>query len=112
MRLLFTSLILIVVASFFHSQVTDFFSLSVPAENSIYRNGMFWAAAIGGYGAVVTVLGFILAPRKNDAEVRLLPLFMGITVMIFLFFYLLSDAMNGPSRDEQRRLRPGDTITI
>jgi hypothetical protein len=112
MRLVLAALIMIIVASFFHSRITDLFSLSATAESSVYRNGMFWAAAIGGYGALVTVFGFILSPRKNDAEVRLVPIFMGIATLIFLFFYLLSDAMDSPARDEQRRLRPGETITI
>ena len=112
MRLVLAALIMIIVASFFHSRITDLFSLSATAESSVYRNGMFWAAAIGGYGALVTVFGFILSPRKNDVEVRLVPIFMGIATLIFLFFYLLSDAMDSPARDEQRRLRPGETITI
>ena len=112
MRLVLAALIMIIVASFFHTGITDFFSLSTAAESSVYRNGMFWAAAIGGYGAVVTVLGFILSPRKNDVDVRLLPLFMGIATLVFLFFYLLSDVMDSPAREEQRPLRPGETITI
>lgn len=112
MRLVLIALIIIIVASFFHSQITDYFSLSASAESSVYRNGMFWAAAIGGYGAVVTVLGFILSPRKNDSEVRLFPVFIGIATLIFLFFYLLSDAIDTPNGDEQRRVRPGETITI
>ena len=112
MRLVLAALIMIIVASFFHSRITDLFSLSAAAGSSVYRNGMFWAAAIGGYGAVVTVLGFILSPRKIDAEVRLFPVFMGIATLIFLFFYLLSDAIDRPVRDEQRPVRPGETITI
>ncbi len=112
MRLVVAALILIIVASFFHSRISDLFLLSASAGSSLYRNGIFWAAAIGGYGVVVTVLGFILSPRKNDAEVRLLPAFMGIALLMFLFFYLLSDAIDTPARDEQRRVRPGETITI
>ena len=73
---------------------------------------MFWAAAIGGYGVVVTVFGFALSPRKNDVQVRLLPILLGIFALIFLFFYLLSSSIEAPARDEQRRLRPGETITI
>jgi hypothetical protein len=112
MRLVLAALIMIIVASFFHSRITDFFSLSASAEVRFYRNGMFWAAAIGGYGAVVTVLGFILSPRKNDTEVRLFPVFMGIATLIFLFFYLLSDAIDTPTGEELRPVRPGETITI
>ena len=112
MRLILVAQIMIIAASFFHSWITDFFSLSASAGSRIYRNGMFLAAAIGGYGVVVTVLGFILSPRKNDAEVRLFPIIMFISGMIFLFFYLLSDAMDSPTRYEQRRVMPGETITI
>lgn len=112
MRLVMTALILIVLASFYHVQLSDLFSLSPAAESRIYRLGMFWAAAIGGYGVVVTVFGFVLSPLRNDTQIRLLPVVMGISAMIFLFFYLLSSSINAPAVDEQRRLRPGETITI
>ena len=107
-----TALILIVLASFYHVQLSDLFSLSPAAESRIYRLGMFWAAAIGGYGVVVAVFGFVLSPLRNDTQIRLLPVVMGISAMIFLFFYLLSSSINAPAVDEQRRLRPGETITI
>lgn len=112
MRLVMAALILIILASFYHVQLSDLFSLSPAAEGRIYRLGMFWAAAIGGYGVVVTALGFALSPIKNDAQVRLLPIFLSISAMIFLFFYLLTSSIESPARDEQRRLRPGETITI
>ena len=112
MRLVLAALILIVLASFYHAQLSDLFSLSPGAESRIYSLGIFWAAAIGGYGVVVTVIGFVLSPGKSDARVRLLPIILGISAMIFLFFYLLSSSMEAPARDEQRRLRPGETITI
>ena len=112
MRMVMTALILIVIASFYHAQISDLFSLSSSGESQFYRLGIFWAAAIGGYGAIVTTLGFVLSPQKNDSQIRLLPIFMSISAMIFLFFYLLSSAIEPPPRDDQRRLRPGETITI
>jgi len=112
MRLVMAALILIVLASFYHGQISDLFSLSSAAENRIYRLGMFWAAAIGGYGVVVTALGFALSPLKNDVKIGLIPIFLAISAMIFLFFYLLSSSVNAPPGEEQRRLRPGETITI
>jgi nitrate/nitrite transporter NarK len=112
MRLVLAALILIVTASFYHVQISDLFSLTPSAESRIYRLGMFWAAAIGGYGVVVTAFGFALSPLKNDYQIRLRPLLIGVFVMIFIFFYLLSSSIEEPLRDEQRRLRPGETITI
>ena len=112
MRLVMAAMILIVLASFYHVQLSDVFSMTPTAESRFYRIVMFWAAAIGGYGIVVTVFGFVLSPIKNDIPIRLLPLFIGVSTMIFLFFYLLSISIEAPSRYEQRRLRSGETITI
>ena len=112
MRLVMAALILIILASFFHVQLSDLFSLSLAAESRIYRLGIFWAAAIGGYGVVVTALGFAFSPQKDDYKVRLMPFFLGISALIFVFFYLLSSSFDAPVRDEQRRVRPGETITI
>lgn len=106
------ALVLIIFASFYHGQLAELFSLSLDAESRFYRLGIFWAAAIGGYGVVVTAFGFALSPLKNDAQVRILPTFIGISAVILLFFYLLSSSMEAPVRDEQQRLRPGETITI
>lgn len=112
MCLVLAALILIVLASFYHIQLSDLFSLSPAAESRLYRLGMFWAAAIGGYGVVVAAFGFALSPLKNDSQVRLLPIFISISVMIVLFFYLLSSSIEAPESDKQQRLRPGETITI
>ncbi|MEI7818025.1 MAG: hypothetical protein WCI45_12635 [Desulfuromonadales bacterium] len=112
MRLILAALIMIVLASFFNVPLSEIISLSSGAENRIYRIGLFWAAAIGGYGVVVTVFGFVLSPHKNDARIRLMPVFIGMSALIFIFFYLFSSSINAPARDEQRRVRPGETITI
>lgn len=106
------ALVLIIFASFYHGQLAELFSLSLAAESRFYRLGMFWAAAIGGYGVVVTAFGFALSPLRDDAQVRILPTFIGIFAVILLFFYLLSYSMEAPVRDEEQRLRPGETITI
>jgi nitrate/nitrite transporter NarK len=112
MCLILAALLLIIIASFYHIQLSDLFLLTPDAESRIYRLGMFWAAAIGGYGVVVTVFGFVQTPLKSDAQVRLLPVFLAVSALIVFFFYLLSSALDAPVRDQQRRLRPGETITI
>jgi len=112
MRLIMVALILIILASFYHLQLSELFSLSLSAESRLYRLGIFWAAAIGGYGVVLTTLGLMLSPLKNDIQISLLPLFLSISAIIFIFFYLFSSAIDAPPREEQRRLRPGETITI
>ena len=112
MRLVMAALTLIVLASFYHVQLSDLFSLSSASEGRIYRLGMFWAAVIGGYGVVVTAFGFARSSLKTDVKIRILPLILGIFAMIMLFFYLLSSSLEAPNGDERRRVRPGKTITI
>ena len=112
MRLVMAAMILIILASFYHGALSDLFVLSSAAENRIYSLGIFWAAAIGSYGVVLVAFGFVLSSQKRDESVRILPTFLVISVLIALFFYLLTTSINAPPTDEQRRLRPGETITI
>lgn len=112
LRFVLAALILIIMASFYHVQLSDLFSLSPSGGSRIYRLGMFWAAAIGGYGVVLTASGFVLSPHKNDSQIRLMPIFLAVSALFFLFFFLLSSAFDTPVGDEQRRVRPGESITI
>jgi len=112
MRLVMAALILIILASFYHGNLSELFSLSIAAENRIYSLGIFWAAAIGGYGVVLAAFGLVLPRGKQDESVRILPLSLLITGFILLFFYLLASSFNTPADFEQKRLRPGETITI
>jgi nitrate/nitrite transporter NarK len=112
MRLVMAALIIIILASFYHGTFSDMFSLTSAAGNRIYSLSIFWAAAIGGYGVVLVAFGFVLSSQRRDESVRILPTFMIIFGLIFLFFYLLSASINGPVKNDQKRLQPGETITI
>lgn len=110
MRLVLAALVLITLTSFYHAWLADLLALSIGSEQRLYSLGIFWAAAIGGYGVILAVFGFVLSGNARDAGVRLLPVFALIVAVVLLFFYLLTASLNGPSGPE--RLRPGDTITI
>jgi len=110
MRLVLAALLLIILTSFFHSGVADLLALSMDAEQRFYTMGIFWAAAIGGYGVVLSVFGFVLSARQRDAGVRLLPLFLLIGGVVLFFFYLFATSFTAPVQEQ--RLRPGETITI
>ena len=110
MRLILAALLLIVVASFYHVGIANLFSMSEGAEMRLYRLGIFWAAAFGGYGVVLAAFGLVLPAEPRDAQVRVLPIFFMILASVALFFYLLVSSFNEPPRPE--RMHPGDTITI
>lgn len=110
LRLVLAALLLIILSSYFHAGIADLFSFSVNAEERFYSLGIILAAATGGYGAVLTVFGFVLSEDIRDASVRLMPAFLMIAMAFVLFFWLLVSSFNESSNP--RHLRPGDTITI
>ena len=112
MRLVLAALAVILVVSFYHAEVAAVFSLSIEAEMRLYQTGIFCAAALGGYGVVLAVFGLVLPRNRNDAGVRVLPLFLMIVAAIWLFFYLLAASFDAPHDPSRHRLRPGETITI
>ena len=62
----------------------------------------------------VATLGYVsmLTAMSSAMIYGLLPVFLGISALMVVFFYLLSSSFDAPARDEQRRVRPGETITI
>lgn len=110
MRMLLAALLLIILASFFHAGIADLLSLSMHTEQRFYSLGIFWAAAIGAYGVVLSTLGLILPATPRDAGVRLLPLVLLILFSTIFFFYLFVATLTTPVGE--KRLRPGSTITI
>ncbi len=112
MRLVLAALVLIIVASFYHDRVAKILSLSLDAEMRFYRLGIFWAAAMGGYGVVLTAFGLVLQRNPRDAGIRILPVFVMIICMVSLFFYLLAASFDSSRNPPRERLRPGETITI
>jgi hypothetical protein len=112
MRLVLAALITIIVASFYHGGVSEVLSLSYAAEMRLYRAGIFCAAAMGGYGVVLSAFGLVLPGRLSDAGIRIMPSFLLIIGVVSLFFYLLASSFTAPSEPTRDRLRPGETITI
>jgi hypothetical protein len=112
MRLVLAALVLIIIASFFHEHVGEILSLSIDAEMRFYRLGIFWAAAMGGYGVVLAVFGLVLPGNQSDSGVRVMPALFMIVAVVSLFFYLLTASFDAPAKPQRERLRPGETITI
>jgi len=112
MRLVLAALVLILMVSFFHGAVAEALSLSIEAEMRFYRLGIFWAAAVGGYGVVLAIFGLVLTGNQKDFGVRVMPVFLMIVAAIALFFYLLAASLDESATPQRERLRPGETITI
>ena len=112
MRLVLAAVLIIIIASFYHAGVSDVLSLSYDAEMRFYRFGIFWAAAMGGYGVVLSAFGLVLPAKQSDSSVRVMPSLLMIIGVVSLFFYLLAASFDAPQEPTRDRLRPGETITI
>lgn len=112
MRLVLAALVVITISSFYHGSVADILSLSLDSEMRFYRLGIFWAAAIGGYGVVLAAFGLVLPGTQRDTGVQVMPAFLMIVAVVSLFFYLLVSSFDPPRVPRHERLRPGETITI
>ncbi|MBK5276572.1 MAG: hypothetical protein JJE30_16195 [Desulfuromonadales bacterium] len=112
MRLVLGALIVIIIVSFYHADIADFLSWTDDSEMRLYRLGIFWAAALGGYGVVLTAFGLVLPKKLGDTGVRILPAILMIIGVVSLFLYLLAASFDAPLNSPRERLRPGETITI
>lgn len=112
MRLVLAALITIMVSSFYLDTLGNFLSLSFEVQAKLYPIGIFIAAAMGGYGVVLSAFGLILPPRPSDSTIQLLPMFFLILAAISLFLYLLTSTLIFPHEPTYERLRPGESITI
>ncbi len=111
LRLLLAALALIILASFYHAPLAGLLSLSPGTELRLFRLAMFGAAGMGIYGVMLFVSGLILpADRRDNARIRIAPLFVLLLCALGLFFYLFVASFG--TSGEQRQLRPGETITI
>lgn len=112
MRLVLAALIVIIIISYYLGLLSDVVSLSYEAEMWCYSTGIFVAAALGGYGVVMSVFGLVLPARQIDSGVRVIPLLFLIIGVVSLFFYLFAASFDAPREPARNRLRPGETITI
>ena len=112
MRLVLAALSIVIVISFYLDSLGSSISLSYEVLARIYNVGIFIAAALGGYGVVLSAFGLVLPSRPGDNLVRILPLFFLILGAISLFFYLLASSLLYPIEHNIQPLRPGETITI
>jgi hypothetical protein len=110
LRLLLAALLLIILASFYHADLANLFSLSPGSEQRYFGLGMFAAAAMGGYAVVVAAFGLVLPANPRDVKVRVFPVFILLICTVALFFYLFVSSFSRPV--EEQPLRPGSTITI
>ncbi|HET6420340.1 MAG TPA: hypothetical protein VFG19_09300 [Geobacteraceae bacterium] len=101
-------IILITLATFFHSEVAGLFQLSLADESRLISLGLFWGGVAGGAGVLISIVGFL---RRSGTEknVHLAPTVIIMIGMAILFFLLLFSFIK---TYEPQNMRSDETITI
>ncbi len=105
--LLIVAIAMVTMATFFHGQLAQLFSLPVTLEDRLVFFGLFGGGICGCLGILVTILGLLRTP--SGSRMPLAPSLIILAATIFLFFFLLYASFSTP---EPNRLRPGESITI
>ena len=97
----------VIMGTFFHSQIAELLMLSRGDEAWFIFLGLMFGAMLGCTGIIVSVTGFLHAPR--DGQETVLPAIVLLLLLILLFFFLL---FFHAGKTDQQRLRPGESIVI
>lgn len=107
-RAICAGVVALIAATFFHGELATFLMLGMDGEARLTFFGFFLAGMLGGFGALVTALGF-LQSGSSQPKVRLLPAVIVLFSLIVLFFVLTYTSLTTPTAP---RLDPGESINI
>jgi hypothetical protein len=103
-----SGVVLITLATFYHSHIATLFLFSGMAETLF----MFIGLIIGGIaccaGIMVSFVGMV-RKNANDGEVRIAHFVVLLTAAISIFFFLFFMSISG---NDQPDMDPGEIITI
>jgi hypothetical protein len=108
LSLIQAAVILLIVATFYHSSVAWLLNLSANNELQFTILGIITGGVLGGIGVIVAAIG-LLQRTVLEKNVRLIPVMMMIGALIVIFIVLSYTSLTSP---EPPQLHPGETITI
>lgn len=107
-RAICASIISLMVATFFHDGLAEFFLLGLDGEARLVFFGFFLAGVLGGFGVLVAAIG-LLQSEAPHPRARLMPGILLLFFLVFLFFVLAYTSFTTPAPP---RLEPGESINI
>jgi hypothetical protein len=108
LNLIVAGIVAIIMATFYHGEVSQLLSLTVSGQNRLIVFGLFCGGLSSGLGIIVALVGLL----RNQAESNDTGLSRTIVVLIavvLLFFYLFYRSIGAPHPPP---LRQGETIII
>ncbi|QWV92224.1 hypothetical protein KP004_13475 [Geomonas oryzisoli] len=107
-RAICAGIIALIVATFFHSELSTLLMLGIEGEARLTFLGFFLSGMLGGFGVLMAALG-LLQSGVGQPRVRLFPslvLLFSLVVLFFVFTYTWITTPPPPA------LPPGESINI
>ena len=109
LRFITLGILCVLAVTFFHAQLSRFFSLGFGSDSQVTFLGFFLGGIFAGSGVLMAAAGLLLQGGVEEARLRLAPAVMLLLSVIFLFFFLVYNSFTEP---QTPRLSPGESITI
>jgi hypothetical protein len=108
MKYMLAGLLLIIIVTFFHKELSGLFLFSLTEEARLFSVGILSGGIIGGAGVLISALGFLCQSGTNDrfGPAPLFIIIIGLIAIIFLLFFSCSKT------DDMKSVHPGETVSI
>ncbi|MBU5614826.1 hypothetical protein [Geomonas azotofigens] len=107
-RSICAGIIALIVATFFHGEISTLLMLGLAGEARLTFLGFFLAGMLGGFGVLVAAFG-LLQNGQGEPPVRLFPTILLLFSLVVLFFVLTYTWITSPPAPV---LAPGESINI
>jgi len=108
LRFIAAGIVCVMVATFFHAEVSRLLFLDMADEARLTFLGFFLGGICGGCGVLVAAVG-LLQSGSQEARVRLAPTVLLLISLIALFFVLAYNSMSVPQANP---LQQGESVNI
>ena len=108
LRLIAAGMVFVMVATFFHDELSRLLFLDMAGEARLTFIGFFLGGACGGFGVLIAAVG-LLQTGYNEARLRLAPTIFFLFSLVVLFCVLAYQSITVPMPP---RLPPGESVNI
>lgn len=111
LRLLISSLVLLILGTFYSQQINSALSIGVEGSAEFIKLAFFWGSMLGGASVITVAIGLMQRSIYGD-NTRIIPDAVILLLLFAAFFALFLRTFSSPPDLKKNPLRPGETVVI